>query len=510
MTTHAAPPAPRADPDWRAVDEGWGRHGVDFATLSEPANCREYVAMHQRLGVGPVGPLLDVACGAGLAVELARCRGAICAGIDASARLVAIARDRSPDADLRVGDMNALPWADATFDVVTSFRGIWGTTPGAVAEAHRVLRPHGRLGFTVWGHVKNSLGAWALRPFGLASAPKVQHQAAMVALGRPGAGEELLAGCGFVDIERVEIPFVWEFADPAAYARALASTGPAYEAIQTIGEEAFLRYAEELAQQRTREGLPLRAPIAVVGYLARKPDPSEAATRVGTEVYRVRSTPDRDTATGAGFLNIPETSPDVRRSDDADVDQVGFVMNASRLWAHQPSMHTSLFELLTSAARVASLTLRERGILITACASTLGDAYCSLAWGKKLAAEAGVDVAAGVLQGEDDALLPAERALATWARQITRDPNATHARDVQAIRDAGYQDAQIFAITVFVALRVAFSSVNDALGARPDQALAEATPASVRDAVTFGRPIDTADETSAGTVCVNGTPRSTA
>jgi hypothetical protein len=30
-------------PGWAAVDEGWGRKAVDFATLSEPGNCREYV-----------------------------------------------------------------------------------------------------------------------------------------------------------------------------------------------------------------------------------------------------------------------------------------------------------------------------------------------------------------------------------------------------------------------------------------------------------------------------------
>ena len=77
----------------------------------------------------------------GLAVELATLRGARGAGIDASPRLLAIARDRNPEADLRVGDMNALPWDDGSFDVVTSFRGIWGTTPSAVAEAHRVLVP---------------------------------------------------------------------------------------------------------------------------------------------------------------------------------------------------------------------------------------------------------------------------------------------------------------------------------------------------------------------------------
>src|SRR4051812_5540939 len=144
---------------WEMVDEGWGRKAVDFSTVAELSSCREYVFMHSRLGLGPNDRVLDVACGSGLAVELARMRGARCDGIDASQRLVAIARFRSPDSDIRVGDMHALPWADATYDVVTSFRGVWGTTQGAMQEVRRVLRPSGRLAMTVWGDVGKSPGA---------------------------------------------------------------------------------------------------------------------------------------------------------------------------------------------------------------------------------------------------------------------------------------------------------------------------------------------------------------
>jgi SAM-dependent methyltransferase len=256
---------------WTLVDEGWGRKAADFAALSEPGNCREYVYLHHRLGVSAGDRLLDVACGSGLAIELAGLRGADCAGIDASGRLVAVARDRNPGCDIQVGDMNALPWAAESFDVVTSFRGIWGTTPDVVTGLLRVLRPGGRAGITVWGHLKASPGVWALAPFRLAAREKVDNQATMVSLGRPGAGERLLESCGFVDVERLEVPFAWEFADPELYARALASTGPAYEAIQNVGEAEFQRVAVELAREQLRDGLPLRAVINVVAYLARKP-----------------------------------------------------------------------------------------------------------------------------------------------------------------------------------------------------------------------------------------------
>lgn len=472
MTDMGERPDDRPDaPGWTGVDEGWGRRAVDFATLSEPANCREYVALHQHLSVTTGDRLLDVACGAGLAVELATARGATCAGIDASPRLVEVARDRNPQADLRVGDMHALPWQDASFDVVTSFRGIWGTTPEALDEVRRVLAPGGRLGLTVWGHIKASPGAWALQPFTLASEPKVANQARMVALGRPGVGEGLLVGSGFVDVERVEIPFVWEFADPEAYARAVASTGPAYEAIQSVGEEAFWKFAVDRARERLRDGLPLRAPIAVVGYLARKP------TRIPTRTERSE----------VGFLKVPETSEEVQRLYDEDAEELGYVMNLSKVWAHQPAAKDRLFDLMGMAVRAGSLTFRQRGILVTACASTLGDGYCSLAWGKKLAAEAGEELAAAVLRGSDDGLSAAEQALARWARQVTRDPNNADLDDVQDLREAGFTDAQIFAVTLFVALRLAFSTVNDALGVLPDVELAESVPAPVRDAVTFGR-----------------------
>jgi SAM-dependent methyltransferase len=256
---------------WELVDEGWGRKAVEFATLSEPSNCREYVAVHHRLGLGEGDRVLDMACGSGLALELAGVRGATCAGIDASERLVAVARDRNPDADIRVGDMAATPWDDASFDVVTSFRGIWGTTPGAVEEAHRLLVPGGRIAFTCWGNVGKSPGGWMMAPFLWAEEAKIENQANMVSLGFPGVGEAFLADRGFDVEERFEVPCYFEYADPESYARGLAATGPAYEAIQSIGEDEFVARAADLARERVRDGLPLRGGLQLFGYIGTKP-----------------------------------------------------------------------------------------------------------------------------------------------------------------------------------------------------------------------------------------------
>jgi SAM-dependent methyltransferase len=255
---------------WKMVDEGWGRRAVEFATLAEPSNCREYVHVHERLDIGTGDFVLDVACGSGLAIELATARGGRCGGIDASERLAAVARDRTPAADIRVGDMGALPWADETFDVVTSFRGIWGTTPRAVDEAWRVLVPGGRIALTCWGNVGKSPGAWMFAPFRWATEVKVEHQAEMVSLGFPGVGEAFLADRAFDVDERFEVPFFFEYADPEMYARAMAASGPGYEAIQTIGEEEFMARATELAAGHVRDGLPLRGRIELFGYIGTK------------------------------------------------------------------------------------------------------------------------------------------------------------------------------------------------------------------------------------------------
>jgi len=477
--------AARPQEQWHGVDEGWGRQAAVFASLHEPTNCREYVTMHHHLGISAGDRLLDMACGAGLALELAGLRGARCAGIDASDRLVAVARDRSPDADIRVGDMNALPWDEGSFDVVTSFRGIWGTTPRAVAEAYRVLAPGGRVGITVWGHIKASPGAWAFAPFSLAAEEKVQNQASMVALGRPGAGEALLTEVGFTDVERIRVPFVLEFADPETYARALAATGPAFEAIQAVGEKTFLASAEDLGRTQMRQGLPLRAPIDLVGYLATKP---EASPR------------DEEDTEGSGplepigFLSAPAPAPAVRRLFDEDLEGQGYVSNVSRLWAHLPSALHGLSELMGQATRAGALSFAQRAVLVTAAASALGDSYCSLAWGQKLADATSPDAAAAVIGGAEEGLGRTEQALAHWARLVAREPNAISAGDVQALRDVGFDDSQIFAITVYVALRLAFSTTNDALGAAPDRELRETVPGAVRSAVSYGRGVDAPDD----------------
>jgi uncharacterized peroxidase-related enzyme len=196
------------------------------------------------------------------------------------------------------------------------------------------------------------------------------------------------------------------------------------------------------------------------------------------------------TAQTIGFLDAPDPTTEARQMFDEDTAELGYVMAATRLWAYQPTAMTGLFDLARQITAGQTLSVRQRSILVTACASALGDSYCALVWGNRLAERSTPDTAAGVLRGADEGLTSDERALATWARTVVRAPNGTTPADIARLRAEGFSDPQIFAITAFVALRLAFSTVNDALGLRPDAALSTTTPMVVRDAVTFGRPID--------------------
>jgi alkylhydroperoxidase family enzyme len=82
-----------------------------------------------------------------------------------------------------------------------------------------------------------------------------------------------------------------------------------------------------------------------------------------------------------------------------------------------------------------------------------------------------------------------DRVLAKWARNVATDPTATTATDVADLRRSGLSNAEIFNVTLYAALRIAFSTLNDALDAPLDRRATEGFPAEVLEAVDFGRPL---------------------
>jgi uncharacterized peroxidase-related enzyme len=194
------------------------------------------------------------------------------------------------------------------------------------------------------------------------------------------------------------------------------------------------------------------------------------------------------------FLSEPPGGEGRERAYTSDLESDGYVNNLTRLWCWRPEVLTAFTEVRGKALEGSSLTELEVAVLVASTASARSDSYCSLAWGSRLAELTNEQTAADVLAGTSAGGLGLrERLLADWARAVVLDPNATTAADVDRLREAGFSDAEIFEATVFIAFRLAFSTVNDALGAQPDAQLAQEAPAMVRASVGYGRPPSPAD-----------------
>jgi SAM-dependent methyltransferase len=257
---------------WERVDEGWGRRAAEFAYLIENLHWREYQHLLNQMSVGQGIRYLDIACGGGLAVRLACERGATATGLDASPRLAAIAAARSPEATIKSCDMFHLPFADASFDMATSFRGIWGNCLGALCEARRVVRAGGKVGLSFWGNQRRMEAYPLFAVLGQTSQTERDNTGAMVNIGRPGIAEQLMTEAGLVPGTRTSLRLPWEFPDVELAARALASAGPAYLAIQHVGEEAFMASARQAAAGLYVEGIGVRAEVELQFLVGIVPD----------------------------------------------------------------------------------------------------------------------------------------------------------------------------------------------------------------------------------------------
>ncbi len=109
-----------------------------------------------RVDVRPQDDVLDVACGTGNAAIRAAQAGAHCVGVDLTPELFDAGRRAAADAAVEVewveGDAEALPFDEASFDVVVSVLGVMFAPRQRVAatELARVLRPGGRLALLCW------------------------------------------------------------------------------------------------------------------------------------------------------------------------------------------------------------------------------------------------------------------------------------------------------------------------------------------------------------------------
>ena len=236
---------------WGAL---WGNRPRDWA-VSEEQQAPVYEATLEHLGIGPDDRVLDVGCGTGVFLRMAADRGAIVSGLDASEGLLEVARERVPEAELCLGDMQSLPYGDDRFDVVTGFTSFFFAEDmvEALREARRVTRPGGKVAIQVFGNPENcDLEAMKAAVARFRTPAQGEHAEDYW---RPGIVEELAAAAG-LEVERsFDTTSVYEYANDSALTTAMAAAGGA-AVVAGPDREHELRAAilEELAHCRQGDG----------------------------------------------------------------------------------------------------------------------------------------------------------------------------------------------------------------------------------------------------------------
>jgi SAM-dependent methyltransferase len=231
----------------------WGSRPHEWK-FNEDQQLPTYDAAIHRVGLSSGQRLLDLGCGVGVFLGAAAERGARVYGLDASSELLELARARVPGADLRVGDMQFLPYEDDFFDLVTSFNSIFfaADMTAALREAGRVAKPGAPVVIQVWGAPQRcdlDVMRAALRKF------VPPPPAGGPALWQAGVLEGMAREAGLRPEAAFDSRWAYEYPDERTLVRSLlAAGGNAVKVGPQREEELASAFIEALAPYRTADG----------------------------------------------------------------------------------------------------------------------------------------------------------------------------------------------------------------------------------------------------------------
>lgn len=235
----------------------WGVRARDWADLQEGTLAPVFRTILDQTDVGPKTRYLDVGCGAGMAANMAAKLGAQVSGIDAADALLEIAGERVPSGDFQNGDLEALPFPDNTFDVVTAFNSIQyaGNPSVALAEIRRVAKPGGKVAIITWGdaeHMEAARFNMSLKPL---MPPPPANAPGPFALSNEAALRSFAIKADLTPLKVFDVDAPWEYPDLATAIRAVTSAGVVARAIEILGQDVVTQtYTNALAEFRKPDG----------------------------------------------------------------------------------------------------------------------------------------------------------------------------------------------------------------------------------------------------------------
>jgi SAM-dependent methyltransferase len=215
----------------------WSSAPKDWVRYLEPTFVPMYQAVLRQLHLADEKMVLDAGCGSGLFLSMASATGALINGVDAAPGLLEICKKRLPNTTLLIEDLEAMPFGDETFDVVTGFNSFQyaGSFENALAEARRVTKKQGRVVIGIWGKEELCEAGTVLQAVAnLLPPPPV---------GTPGpfafSDDKVEAICKSIGLKVIHKQTVfcpWQFSGDEALQQAFLCTAPCAKAAQSVGE----------------------------------------------------------------------------------------------------------------------------------------------------------------------------------------------------------------------------------------------------------------------------------
>lgn len=205
----------------RFEHDGWQRVSRQYHDTFQGLTRQAVGPLLDAAGAGPGARILDVATGPGYVAASAAEWGAHVVGVDFSETMVALARQLHPSIEFVEGDAEELTFPAASFDAVVMNFGLlhFARPERALAEAHRLLRPGGRIAFTVWAKPEEAVAfgivLGAIQAHGDPNAP-LPAGPPFFRFSDPDECARTLLGVGFVAPAIRTVPQVWRLGSPDA------------------------------------------------------------------------------------------------------------------------------------------------------------------------------------------------------------------------------------------------------------------------------------------------------
>lgn len=217
---------------WSVAPGYWSRH-------FEPFFMPLYKKTLAEVSLSKDSSLLDAGCGSGLFSHLATRTGAHVIEVDAAPGLLELARERNPGYNFLEEDLESLPFADNSFEVVTGFNSFQyaGNFTSALQEASRVLKKGGRLVIAIWDKPEYSEATEVLKAIGSHLPPPPAGTPGPFALSEDGRIESICEEIGLTLLNRSRITCPFNYYSTEEAVKSFMGTGPAAAALNLVSRD---------------------------------------------------------------------------------------------------------------------------------------------------------------------------------------------------------------------------------------------------------------------------------